>query len=118
MMGLRKVVELRVYDMPSGMVINKDNNSYQFYWKNAYYIGNTEIYKSKLYNNITKKPLLCNRCDNDYLNKMIYNIASKDSNPDNNIVEDDELLFYAGGESKIYYFGKDKANIKQKIFKR
>ena len=118
MIGLRKVVKLKIYDMPKGMAqINKNNNTYQFYWRNKYYIGNTELFKSRRFDNMVKKPLLRNKCKDEYLDKMINYISSNDNNPDDNIVTDKDFLFYAGGDSSIYYFGKDLDNIKKKIKK-
>ena len=118
MIGLRKVVKLKIYDMPKGLAqINKNNNTYQFYWKNKYYIGNTELFKSRRFDNMVKKPLFKDKCTDNYLDKMISFISSNDKNPDENMITDKEFLFYAGGDSSIYYFGKDLDNIKKKIKK-
>lgn len=119
MIGLRKVVRLRIFDLPEcNSELNKDNNAYNYSWKNKYYIGNTEIHKSKRYDNIVKKPLLCNNCDDNYLDKMIDYISSDDENVDSNIVFDDDYLFYDGGESSIYYCGNNVDKIKKKIYKK
>ena len=55
MNGLRKVVKLRVYDVPNDKVkLNKDK-TYYYNWKNRYFIGNFELHKSKQFNNHTEK---------------------------------------------------------------
>ena len=118
MNGLRKVVKLRVYDVPNEKVkLNKDK-TYYYNWKNKYYVGNFELHKSKQFNNHTKKNLFNKKYDDKYLDKMIDMITAKDNNIEDNILCYDDFLMYAGEESSIYYFGNNVEDIKKKIIKK
>ena len=109
MIGLRKVVKLRIVDLPEGeMKLNKDNNNYHYYWKNRYYIGKLELFKSKRYENN----------DDEYLDRLIDSIVSIDNDYEKNIVKENDYLYYANGESSIYYFGNKTNDIKKKILRK
>ena len=67
MIGLRKVVELRIYDnLKNNMVINKEksnNLTYKYRWKNIYFLCNRKVYESRKYNNTDKRPLFLKKYD-------------------------------------------------------
>lgn len=58
MIGLRKVVNLRIYDIPKRTTVvhkvKSEKNAFRYTWRNTYYIGNTKIHRSRRFNNTLK----------------------------------------------------------------
>ena len=77
MKKLRKVVKLRIEDlygrdMYFKLKKEKSNNiSYHYVWNNRYFIGDTEVLRSRSYDNFDKKPLFCRTCDDYYLEDFL-----------------------------------------------
>ena len=114
MNGLRKVVKLKVYDIPESKLTLNSGKNFFYNWRNNYYIGNFKLYKSKQFNNFKNN----GKYNDKYLDKMIKKISINDDNKNDNIVLDRDFLFYTNGESSIYYFGKNRDIIKSKIYKK
>lgn len=111
--GLRKVVKLRIFDIPKdNLKVNKNN--YQYNWKNRYLLGDVELHKSKQFR--SEKNI--EKYNDDYLDKMINRITSDDNNIEDNLSINDDYLIYDGKESSIYYFGDNVDDIKRKIYKK
>lgn len=120
MIGLRKVVNLRIYDIPETTVVHKkdDENSFRYSWKNTYYIGNTKIYKSRRFNNTSKKPKILEKCDDEYLKKITDKITKSDNSLEEKLNESEEFICYENDNSSIMYFGEDIECLKNKILLR
>lgn len=96
-MELRKVVKLRVYDLPQKKsTINKEESSeiaFGYTWRNRYYIGKEEIHKSASYNSEQKErqPLLFRingiECNNDILRLMVGELIDSEESIEEEITD-------------------------------
>ena len=121
MKKLRKVVKLRIEDLYGRDMyfkLKKEKSkdiSYHYVWNNRYFIGDTEVLRSRSYDNFDKKPLFCRSCDDYYLEDLISDITKNDNNIKDNISEDEWYLLYSKDDSKINYSGRHVKDIKKKI---
>lgn len=111
--GLRKVVKLRIFDIPDDN-LKVDKNNYQYNWKNKYFIGKFELHRTKQYRSENNE----DKYNDNYLDKMINKIVLNDNNIEDNLFVDDDYLIYDGKESSIYYYGNNVDDIKKKIYKK
>lgn len=128
-MGLRKVVKLRVYDLPQKKsTINKEESSeiaFGYSWRNRYYLGKEEMHKSAPYNseNKQKQPLLMRitgqECNNEHLRQMVEKLIDSEESIEQEIAESNARMKKAqaaqdetgvrrvGADGYIYYVNED-----------
>ena len=121
MIGLRKVVELRIYDnLKNNMVINKkksNNLTYKYRWKNIYFLCNRKVYESRKYNNNDKRPLFLKKYDDNYLDFLLDKATEFDGDLSNEIDSEKGYILYINNltGSSITYFGNNCESLKSKI---
>ncbi len=121
MIGLRKVVELRIYDnLKNNMVINKEksnNLTYKYRWKNIYFLCNRKVYESRKYNNTDKRPLFLKKYDDNYLDFLLDKATEFDGDLSNEIDSEKGYILYINNltGSSITYFGNNCESLKSKI---
>ena len=119
MIGLRKVVDLRIYDIPKRTTVvhkaKSEENSFRYTWRNTYYLGKTEIHKSRKFNNTNKKPMVPEVCDDEYLVTLADEITKTDSNLEENLNECEDYICYENNDSSITYFGDNINLLKNRV---
>lgn len=121
MIGVRKVVELRIYDnLKNNMVINKEksnNLTYKYRWKNIYFLCNRKVYESRKYNNTDKRPLFLKKYDDNYLDFLLDKATEFDGDLSNEIDSEKGYILYINNltGSSITYFGNNCESLKSKI---
>lgn len=119
MIGLRKVVNLRIYDIPKRTTVvhkvKSEKNTFRYTWRNTYYIGNTKIHKSRRFNNTFKKPKFVEECDDEYLRTLVDEITKSDETLEEKLNENKDYICYENNDSLIYYFGDHIETLKNKV---
>lgn len=128
-MGLRKVVKLRVYDLPqkkSTLNVEESNEiAFGYSWRNRYYLGEEEIHKSAPYSseNKQKQPLLMRitgqECNNEHLRQIVGKLIDSEKSIEQEIAksnarmmneqtaQDETGVRRVGADGYIYYVNKD-----------
>ena len=121
MIGLHKVVELKIYNnLKNNMVINKEksnNLTYKYRWKNIYFLCNRKVYESRKYNNTDKRPLFLKKYDDNYLDFLLDKATEFDGDLSNEIDSEKGYILYINNltGSSITYFGNNCESLKSKI---
>ena len=122
MIGLRKVVNLKIYDLPKNEVrIKKDGvepKTFGYSYETKYYIGNGELFRTKAHSE--KKSSINPRKFNDaHLIEMIkgnvenYEELEKSLNQEGN-----GFMYFSEQGTKIIYYGERKEELKNKLLAR
>lgn len=122
MIGLRKVVKLRIEDIPDKRLkLDKEGSSkktFHYTWRNRYYIGNYELFKSRVFNDTDKKPLFARECDDEYLQNLAQVFMERKKDLEEKIDTTVGIMYFKDNGSKLYYVGNKKEDLKQKILKK
>ena len=121
MIGLRKVVNLKIYDLPKNeVIIKKDGNeskTFGYSYETTYYIGNGELFKTK--RNSEKKSLISRRFSDDHLINMIRSNAESAEELDMSLNSDGNgFMYFSEKGTKIVYYGERKEELKNKLLAR
>lgn len=120
MIGLRKVVSLKIYDLPKkNFKVNKSGETsrkYGYSCITTYYVGNEEVFSRKAN---SEKTIFPRRFDDNRLVEMIINSAENSGELEKSLNSDQNGFMYFGDQgNKIVYYGDRKEELKEKILAR
>lgn len=122
MIGLRKVVNLKIYDLPKNEVIIKKDGvepkTFGYSYVTKYYIGNGELFRTKLHSE-KKSSIIPRKFNDEHLIEMIkgnvenYEELEKSLNQEGN-----GFMYFSEQGTKIIYYGERKEELKDKLLTR
>ena len=119
MIGLRKVVNLKIYDLPKSKVAVKKNEqerTFGYSYSTKYYIGNSEVFGTGTVNSEKKSVLLPRKFSDEHLTEMIRSSVTSEDDLER-VLEIDEkgFMYFDENGTKIIYYGEKKDELKHKL---
>ena len=119
MIGLRKVVNLKIYDLPKSKVAVKKNEqerTFGYSYSTKYYIGNSEVFGTGTVNSEKKSVLLPRKFSDEHLTEMIRSSVTSEDDLER-VLEIDEkgFMYFDENGTKIVYYGEKKDELKHKL---
>lgn len=119
MIGLRKVVNLKIYDLPRSKVAVKKNEqerTFGYSYSTKYYIGNSEVFSTGTVNSEKKSVLSPRKFSDEHLTEMIRNSVTSEDDLER-VLEIDEkgFMYFDENGTKIVYYGEKKDELKHKL---
>lgn len=119
MIGLRKVVNLKIYDLPRSKVAVKKNEqerTFGYSYSTKYYIGNSEVFSTGTVNSEKKSVLLPRKFSDEHLTEMIRSSVTSEDDLER-VLEIDEkgFMYFDENGTKIVYYGEKKDELKHKL---
>ncbi len=121
MIGLRKVVNLKIYDLPQNAVIikkNKEERTFGYSYSTKYYLGNKELFGTSTISSEKKSQLLPRRFSDRHLTKMIRSAVASEKDLEKSLETDENgFMYFDDNGTKIIYYGDKKEELKDKLIK-
>ena len=119
MIGLRKVVNLKIYDLPRSKVAVKKNEqerTFGYSYSTKYYIGNSEVFSTGTVNSEKKSVLSPRKFSDEHLTEMIRSSVTSEDDLER-VLETDEkgFMYFDENGTKIVYYGEKKDELKHKL---
>ena len=119
MIGLRKVVNLKIYDLPRSKVAVKKNEqerTFGYSYSTKYYIGNSEVFGTGTVNSEKKSVLSPRKFSDEHLTEMIRSSVTSEDDLER-VLETDEkgFMYFDENGTKIVYYGEKKDELKHKL---
>ena len=122
MIGLRKVVNLKIYDLPqSEAIVKKDGvkpKTFGYSYETKYYIGNGELFRTKAHSE-KKSSIIKRKFSDEHLADMIISSVDSEEDLERSLnVEGNGFMYFSEQGHKIVYYGERKKELKDKILAR
>lgn len=120
MIGLRKVVNLKIYDLPKSKVkVNKNGGepkTFGYSYEIKYYIGNGEIFKTKAH---SEKSIVPRKFSDEHLVDMIRSSVDSEEELEKSLNDEGNgFMYFSEQGNKIVYYGDRKEELRDKILAR
>lgn len=121
MIGLRKVVNLKIYDLPSSKLAVKKGKerTFGYSYSTKYYIGNSEVFGTRIVNSEKNSILSPKKFSDEHLTEMIRSSVTSEEELEK-VLEIDEngFMYFDENGTKIIYYGEKKDELRHKLLAR
>lgn len=118
MIGLRKVVNLKIYDLPASKaaVKKEKERTFGYSYSTKYYIGKSEVFGTGTVNSEKKSILSPRKFSDEHLTEMIRSSVTSEDDLER-VLEIDEkgFMYFDDNGTKIIYYGEKKDELKHKL---
>lgn len=119
MIGLRKVVNLKIYDLPKSKAAVKKERTFGYSYNTKYYLGKSEIFGTGTIDSEKKSILSPRKFSDEHLTDMIRSSVTSETDLEK-VLEIDEkgFMYFDENGTKIVYYGDKKEELKHKLLTR
>ena len=119
MIGLRKVVNLKIYDLPKSKVrVKKDGleKTFGYSYKTKYLLGNSEVFSTGTIDSERKNLLSPRKFSDDHLTQMIRSVIDSENDLEKSLdTEGNGFMYFNENGTKIVYYGERKEELRNKL---